>query len=131
MACSRIVCATIWPAMFRSLRPRLQTSLATGSRSLTTTPLHALFALNHPLIHDAASAIAKRTAATPNPAQRIAATCRIIFQRQPDESEQSRATDFLEKYQSTAAPSAVSLPEEAWPALIRSLLATNELLFLD
>jgi hypothetical protein len=106
-------------------------SAATGSRSLTTTPLQALFALNHQLIHDAASAIAKRTAATSNPAQRIAATYRIIFQRQPDESEQSRATDFLEKYQSTAAPSAVSLPEEAWPALTRSLLATNELLFLD
>jgi hypothetical protein len=42
-------------------------SAATGNRSLTTTPLQALFALNHPLIHDTASAIAKRTAATGTP----------------------------------------------------------------
>ncbi len=106
-------------------------SATTGSRSLTTTPLQALFAMNHPLIHEAAAAIAKQTAAAANPAQRIAATYRILFQRPPDESEQSRATDFLSKYQNLAEPSGVARPEEAWPALTRSLLASNELLFLD
>ncbi len=106
-------------------------SAATGNRSLTTTPLQALFALNHPLIHDTASAIAKRTAATGTLEKRIAATYRILFQRLPDKDEQNRATDFLATYRSLAAPSGVDTPEEAWPALTRSLLASNELLFLD
>jgi hypothetical protein len=106
-------------------------SAATGNRSLTTTPLQALFALNHPLIHDTASAIAKRTAATGTLEKRIAATYRILFQRLPDKDEQSRATDFLATYRSLAAPSGVDTPEEAWPALTRSLLSSNELLFLD
>ena len=106
-------------------------SAVTGSRSLTTTPLQALFALNHPLIHDTASAIAKRTATAVDPVHRITVTYRILFQRSPDEGEQNRATDFLVKYHNIAASSGAPGLDEAWPALTRSLLASNELLFLD
>ena len=106
-------------------------SAATANRSLTTTPLQALFALNHPLIHETANAVAQRSAATQNPSERVAATYRILFQRSPDTSEHSIAAEFFSNYQTLSAPSISTVPEEAWIAFTRSLLSSNELLFLD
>jgi hypothetical protein len=106
-------------------------SAATGIRSLTTTPLQALFALNHPLIHDTASSIAKRTAAFSTPSERVSATYRIVFQRAPDTHEQSVAEQFFSKYRELASSPNAETPEDAWPAFTRSLLSSNELLFLD
>ncbi len=116
---------------FLSLFDGPDPSAATGTRSLTTTPLQALFALNHPLVHETAAALAKRTASIPMSNDRITALHRILFQRDPIASETSAALGFLDRYRELLAQPATEIPEPAWTALARSLLSRNELLFLD
>jgi hypothetical protein len=106
-------------------------SAATANRSLTTTPLQALVALNHPLIHETAIAVARRTATTSNPPERIRATYRLLFQRDPDSEEQAVAAEFFAKHRALSSPTGAETSEDAWTAFTRSLLCSNEFLFLD
>lgn len=106
-------------------------SSSTGMRSLTTTPLQALFTLNHPLLHDSARAIATKTERHTASAERISATYSILFQRVPTGAEQQAAGGFLERFSEALGSRPDAPPPEAWAALTRSLLCSNELLFLD
>jgi hypothetical protein len=106
-------------------------SAATAHRALTTTPLQALFALNHPLVHDTASAVARRSAGISNPTERVASIYRLLFQRTPDSTEQSAAAAFFASYRVLSSSASSETPDAAWQALARSLLSSNELLFLD
>jgi hypothetical protein len=106
-------------------------SAATAHRALTTTPLQALFALNHPLVHDTASAVARRSAGISNPTERVASIYRLLFQRTPDSTEQSAAAAFFASYRVLSSSASSETPDAAWQAFARSLLSSNELLFLD
>jgi hypothetical protein len=109
-------------------------SATTGSRPLTTTPLQALFALNHPLVHNSAEAIARRTAEHTPKEHRVTATYRMLFQRPPAEPERAAAEQFLASYAQalgSIGSTPGTTPPEAWTALTRSLLCSNELLFVD
>jgi len=95
----------------------------TGVRPLTTTALQALYAMNDAFFHKRAESLAARAkaAATSDP-DRLRYTFRLLYGRAPEKDEVREMTKFL----------AESGPEEqAWPALMRVLLASNEFLTLD
>ena len=110
-------------------------SISVGQRSNTTTPLQSLYLLNNPFVHGQAEAFAHRILAErPDDAARLELVWKLTFSRLPraDETEQSLA--FLDQARAALQPDAMpadKLDLEAWTALARSLLRTNEFLYLD
>lgn len=104
---------------------------STATRGHSTTPTQSLYFLNDPFFHARAAAFAKRALAEPEPS-RIAFAHRLALQRAPTTAELNQAREFLAAYRD-ALP---DLPAEnrettAWSAYTRSLLASNELLYID
>jgi hypothetical protein len=66
-------------------------------RSETTVSQQALFAMNHPFVAEQARALvaAVETEAAGDPVKLAAGLYRAVFQREPSESEQQAAIDFL------------------------------------
>ena len=95
----------------------------TGVRPLTTTALQALYAMNDAFFHTQAASLAARVkTAAPSDAGRLRHAFRLLYGRAPEKDEIRDMTKFL----------AESGPEDqAWPALMRVLLASNEFLTLD
>jgi hypothetical protein len=54
-----------------------------------------------------------------------------LFQRDPDSEEQAVAAEFFAKHRALSSPTGPETSEEAWTAFTRSLLSSNEFLFLD
>ena len=91
----------------------------TGTRPLTTTALQALYFMNDPFFHAQAAALAARVRKDRDP---LREAFRLIYGRVPTGDEAKDARKFL----------AANGPEDqAWPALMRVLLASNEFLTLD
>lgn len=98
------------------------TNASTARREVSTVPTQALYFLNDPFFHARAEALARRLLALPE-VERIAAAHRICFQRPSTEAEDVEARRFLKSY---PAPEA-----SAWSAYARTLLGSNEFLYLD
>jgi hypothetical protein len=103
-------------------------------RPTTTVPHQALFLLNSPMVHDQATAIARRLIAEFETADaRLRGLFRLLYARQPTEAELTRSVHFLET--ATSQLEAVSDPSErtvqTWAALCRSLIAANEFVYID
>jgi hypothetical protein len=103
-------------------------------RPTTTVPHQALFLLNSPMVHDQATAIARRLIAEFETADaRLRGLFRLLYARQPTEAELTRSVHFLET--ATSQLEAVSDPAErtvkTWAALCRSLIAANEFVYID
>jgi hypothetical protein len=113
-------------------------SSSTGVRSHTITPLQALFSLNDPVLHKCAEGLASRyiLPAADDPARVRAAYARALA-REPSRGELERAVSFVSQYREAlattqTAPRGTAGPEsDVWNAFARSLLATNEFLYLD
>jgi hypothetical protein len=110
-------------------------SSSTGVRLLSTTPLQALFAMNDPLAHSTSAKFAERilAVAKDDPA-RISFGWQAAFNRSPEEDEQKRTLEFLQKYREKLA--ALNTPAneidlKVWSAVSRSLMSSNEFLFVD
>jgi hypothetical protein len=113
-------------------------STSTGVRSSTITPLQALFSMNDPLLHKCAEGLAARHAGeAPEDAARVRSLYQGAFCREPSPGERQRALDFLAQYREALALHPNTAPENApaearlWTAFARSLLATNEFVYLD
>jgi hypothetical protein len=91
----------------------------TGVRPLTTTALQALYFMNDHFFHVQAAAVAARVRHEHDP---LRTAFRLIYGRAPAADEVKDARKFLAQ----AGPE-----DQAWPALIRVLLASNEFLTLD
>jgi hypothetical protein len=103
----------------------------TSERGNSTVPTQSLYFLNDPFFHARSEALAKRLLAKPEPA-RVAAAHRLCLQREPTTEELERAASFLEAYRAELKV----LPEPqrdlaAWSAYARTLLASNELLYVE
>ena len=95
-------------------------------RSFTTTPLQKLFVLNSPFMSYHAEALAKRvreTATGSNPEDHVINLYGVLFGRTPTDDELSLAIKFVETGDETS-PS-------PWQQLCHTLLASNELLYVD
>ncbi len=89
-------------------------------RLQTTVPLQKLFFMNSPFVMEQSAALAERVASeAPGVEQRIAATYRLILQRDPTPEERRLAREFL-------AGDAV-----AWPRFAQVLLSSNEFTYLN
>jgi hypothetical protein len=110
-------------------------SSSTGVRLPSTTPLQALFLMNDPLAHSAAARLAARAlnAATDEPA-RLVLIYGLALSRAPDADELGECSAFLRGYReklTARGTVAASLELEAWSALARAILSSNEFTFVD
>ena len=103
-------------------------STSNGDRSSTLVAPQALFMMNAPLMDEASLGFAKRLVreSKGGEADRIGQAFQIAFSRPPDAGEVSEWQDFLERYRVASGSSS-----EAWQALCRVLLASNEFLYLQ
>jgi hypothetical protein len=110
-------------------------STATGTRLVSTTPLQALFLMNDPLAHSAATKLAARVlASSTEESARLEFAFQLVLTRPPEREDRDAAQDFLRRYREKLT--ALRTPSDqielkAWSALARALLSTNEFVFVD
>ena len=110
-------------------------SSSTAARLPSTTPLQALFVMNDPLAHAVSAKLAARViAVASDEPSRITAAYQLAWTRPPSSDEQQECTDFLKQYRDKLAelktpPDQAEL--NAWSALARVLLSSNEFVFVD
>ena len=106
------------------------TNASTADRSRTTVPTQALFFMNDPLVHEAAAAWAlqlEQTASEDPPRIRTAWLTALL--REPDPDELSDALDFMQAY--NRQPAADNRGRKSLEAVLRSILGSNEFLYVD
>jgi len=96
---------------------------STASRRTTTVPTQALYFINDPLFHTQAARLAESVQDESSDDARLQIMYRRLFQRSPTQAEYERAAKFLSKYPGEG--------NEAWSAMARILLASNEFLHID
>lgn len=105
----------------------------TPERQSTTVPTQALFFMNDPFFHRQAGLLADHARASgDDDGERLEALYRIALQRAPREKDRETAAGFLARYEASLGdqPEA-ERSAEAWRALARAVLASNEFLYLD
>jgi hypothetical protein len=107
----------------------------TGQRPLTTTALQALYTMNDAFFHEQADALAVRAGmAYDTDQERLTYAFRLLYGRPPTLEDVRDARQFLvtarEGLGATAVPE-FKRNREAWAALMRVLLSSNEFVTLD
>lgn len=106
---------------------------STAERSLTTTPTQALYMMNDPLVHGEADRLARKLLTeVGDDAARIDAAHQLLFSRPASEAEQQASRQWLDRYlgQLGAVPEGERLTA-AWAGYLRTLLASNEFIYVD
>ncbi|QDV39097.1 PSD1 and planctomycete cytochrome C domain-containing protein [Tautonia plasticadhaerens] len=111
------------------------TSATVATRDSSTVALQALYLLNNPFVHEQAARFAGRLISDePDPSGRLDLAYLRAFGRGPTAAERARAGRFLSRYEGALAaegrPDGVLEPE-AWAALARALVASNEFFHVD
>ncbi|HAA69254.1 MAG TPA: hypothetical protein DCE55_08950 [Planctomycetaceae bacterium] len=106
-----------------------------AERKATTTTLQALYLMNSEFVHDEAAGIATRMmVAVSVTGDRIGWLYRTILGRYPLPAEVQRGEEYLQVSQVELSEAGVA-PErvlhQAWCGYVRSMLASNEFLFID
>jgi hypothetical protein len=110
------------------------TSASTGARPASTTTLQALYFLNDSFVHEQAERLATRIVSSrAHDDGRIDLACELLFSRPPTADERQMAKDYFAKLPANAADgsSDEQVAAKRWASLIRVLLRTNELVYLD
>ena len=104
------------------------------TRNATTTTLQALFLMNSKFIHDQAKMIAERLLVEAKDIpSRVDRAYRTIFGRPADADETARAMEFLQAAgkQLAQAGDKTQRRRLAWAAYLRSMISSNEFMFID
>ena len=118
-------------ALFDGADPRA----STAKRGVTTTPAQALFMLNNPFVHRQASLFAARVIQEqPDDSGRLQQMYRLAFARPATTDESHSAREFLDQCRFELTKTAI--PEKnyrqlAWESLARSVLGSNEFIYID
>ncbi|HZN32579.1 MAG TPA: DUF1553 domain-containing protein, partial [Pirellulaceae bacterium] len=97
------------------------TGASTGSRITSTTTLQALYFLNDPFVHEQAARLAARLQQERSgDAERIERAYQLPFARPPTTDEAQLGLSYLAK-----------AGDAAWESYIRSLLRTNEFVYVE
>jgi len=111
------------------------TSLSTPVRDTSTVPLQALFLLNDEMIHKASVGFAQSVIdQQPEPAARLRLAFLSACARGPSDAEQQRSLAFVQKYENALRDEGCETPRrelEAWAALVRAMMRSNEFFFVD
>jgi hypothetical protein len=118
-------------ALFDGAEP----NASTAERTVTTTPLQALFMLNDPFAHEQAGKLAERlVSGKPDDSARIAWAYQLCYGRTATAVELREAGEFLTRARNalrSAGTPAERLETASWASLSRSILSSNEFLFVD
>ena len=110
-------------------------SSSTAVRLPSTTPLQALFLMNDPFAHNASSKLAARVlAGRLDDASRLEFAYQLTLNRALSGEEFSESSEFLDRYRAKLTARGVPAPQaeaEAWSAMCRVLLGSNEFAFVD
>jgi Protein of unknown function (DUF1553)/Protein of unknown function (DUF1549)/Planctomycete cytochrome C len=108
-------------------------SSSTGMRQRTTTALQSLFGMNSTLMHRCGEALAEHhLGGVSEDHTKIQAAYEHTLGRAPSPVEMADALAFLEAYEKALAPQPPGTGRKAvWAALARSLLSSNEFLYID
>ncbi len=110
-------------------------SVTMGRRAVTNIPAQSLLLMNGKLVQDQTRKMAEYLLKeSGDPSKKISMAYEVLFSRPPNSSEVQRAIEFLHLYQSAALSEKVSKDESlvlAWQGLCRSLLSTNEFVFVE
>ncbi len=104
------------------------------TRNATTTTLQALFLMNSKFIHDQAKMIAERLLVEAKDIpSRVDRAYRTIFGRPADADETARAMEFLQAAgkQLAQAGDKTQRRRLAWAAYLRSMISSNEFMFIE
>jgi hypothetical protein len=111
------------------------TSVTTATRDDSTIPLQALYLLNNPFVHEQARRFAERLIAVDaNSSARVRLAYLRAFGRTPTDDEATRASEFVADYETSLCNEKIPVDRrtrEAWSALARALIASNEFLYVD
>jgi hypothetical protein len=111
------------------------TNTTTAKRTTSTVPLQALFWMNSPLVHEEAAAFARRlTTAADAPADRVRLAFRLAYAREPTAAETDRYVAYADRYRAELAQSGVeaaAADAETWSSIARTILSSNEFVYLD
>ena len=110
-------------------------SLSTAVRDGASMPLQSLFLLNSPFVHEQsgrfARSLCRRESHAPD---RLRLAYLQAFARTPTETEAARALAFLARYERSLEAEGVAPDRrelEAWSSLARTLLASNEFIYVE
>jgi hypothetical protein len=119
--------------------PKMEINCTRRTEAIVAT--QALTLLNSPFMETNARALAGRIVqAAPGRAERILFAWRLLFTREPTETERQALSTFLDSFVAvqlgdklaTAAPAERQAAEDgAWPHAALSLFNTNAFLFVD
>lgn len=104
-------------------------SNVTGSREVTTSPLQALYSLNHPFVRQQAEALAARSGELPA-ADRLNFIHLQTLGKMPTGKQRQLAQTFSHQFRARSNDSD-SVGREAWIAYCHALLCTAEFTLLD
>jgi len=111
------------------------TNASTGARFTSTTPLQALFAMNDPFVHEAATGLANRvtTAARHRDVAVVALAHRLAYGRDATAEETAQAIVYLAHFRARLPMETAAADREsaAWTSYARVLLGANEFIYLD
>ncbi len=123
------------PHPYLSLFNGPDTSASTAVRDHSTVALQALYLLNNPFVHDQAARFANRLEQDePDASRRLDLAYARAFGRVATPAEHQRAQTFLSAYTRQLASEGATADgrsREAWSALARAMLASNEFVSLD
>ncbi len=110
-------------------------NVSTPERGESTVPLQALFMLNGNFISEQAAALADRVCIdSEQDDQRLSTAWQLVYARAIADEELAAAREFLSEYASHREERGVDsakAAQEAWVSLTRSLLASNEFMYID
>jgi hypothetical protein len=133
---------SVYQLMLRSAMPPELTAFnlpdaltVKGKRETSTLPTQTLYLLNNSFVLSQASHFAERllAEATDEPTL-VRSAYRIAFARNPSPNELTKALEFVTEAEAklaTANPGPATPRHRAWAAFCQSLLASNELRYLD
>lgn len=104
----------------------------TPQRQVTTVPTQALYFMNDPFFHTQANKLADKVMKEQDDLSRCDAAFRSVLQRVPTESEHAMFTKFLGQYEKLVPGTNPTEPvQEAWRAIVRVILTSNEFLYVE
>ncbi|MDP6443408.1 MAG: DUF1553 domain-containing protein [Pirellulaceae bacterium] len=105
---------------------------AIGERKVTTTTLQALYMMNSEFVHQQSDAIAARIVESQDDTpSRVDWSYQTFFGRRPTVDERSFAAGALKRLAGKTGAAAAEPDRQAWAALVRSMLSSNEFMFID
>ncbi|GIT05438.1 MAG: hypothetical protein CM1200mP29_08490 [Verrucomicrobiota bacterium] len=102
-----------------------------GQRSSTVNASQALFMMNHDLVAQASTSLAKRAAEAPDFAESANQIYENILRRKSSAAETKHAVAFAEYAIAKAGNNAAKTKVKAWKSFSQVLFSSNEFMFLD